>query len=267
MRLLLGSKLLAGGLSAGLFLLWWPQHFPAEGLEWMVARGVLWTLCFEIFVLAFAPVERALLRGCLGRFARRLRGAAVRVPDPARVGGSAALAGVALLAPLLLLAGLDPPAGPAKAQASPPRVVRQVIVKRPVVRREVVVRHVTVAGSPVRAAAAPAAARPVAAPAPARSRVLEPARPGAGQLTRVGDVPVLYLTGGLMGALLVGVSALTVRTLGAGGVVAATVSGQLIVSALLDRAGVLGLEQADITPVRLAGFVLLVAGTLLVVIR
>ena len=38
-----------------------------------------------------------------------------------------------------------------------------------------------------------------------------------------------------MGAVLVSVSLVTVRTLGAGGVVAATVSGQLVVSAILDR--------------------------------
>jgi uncharacterized membrane protein YdcZ (DUF606 family) len=41
----------------------------------------------------------------------------------------------------------------------------------------------------------------------------------------------------------------------------------LIVSALLDRAGVLGLEQVGLTPLRLLGFVLLIAGTFLVVVR
>jgi transporter family-2 protein len=81
------------------------------------------------------------------------------------------------------------------------------------------------------------------------------------------DTPVLYMTGGLMGAILVTVSLVTVRTLGAGGVVAATVCGQLIVSALLDRAGVLGLEQVGLTPLRLLGFALLMAGTALVVVR
>ena len=64
---------------------------------------------------------------------------------------------------------------------------------------------------------------------------------GLGGLSALRDVPWHQLTGGLMGAALVTVSLVTVRTLGAGGVVAATVAGQLIVSALLDRAGVLGL--------------------------
>jgi bacterial/archaeal transporter family-2 protein len=87
------------------------------------------------------------------------------------------------------------------------------------------------------------------------------------ELKRLGDMPVGYLTGGLMGAALVAVSLVTVRTLGAGGVVAATVSGQLIVSALLDRAGVLGLERLGLTPLRLVGFVLLIAGTAFVTAR
>jgi transporter family-2 protein len=83
----------------------------------------------------------------------------------------------------------------------------------------------------------------------------------------VADVPVGYLTGGLIGAVLVTVSLITVRTLGAGGVVAATVAGQLIVSALLDRAGVLGLERIGLTPLRLVGFALLILGTALVTAR
>ena len=88
-----------------------------------------------------------------------------------------------------------------------------------------------------------------------------------GHVRRVPHIPVIYLTGGLMGAALVSVSLVTVRTLGAGGVVAATVSGQLVVSAILDRYGVLGLERIGLTPARLAGFALLLAGTALVTSR
>jgi transporter family-2 protein len=90
---------------------------------------------------------------------------------------------------------------------------------------------------------------------------------GAPQLRSAFSAPVGYLTGGLIGAALVSVSLVTVRQLGAGGVVAATVSTQLIVSALLDRAGVLGLSHVGLTPIRLCGFALLLAGTLLVTIR
>jgi transporter family-2 protein len=89
----------------------------------------------------------------------------------------------------------------------------------------------------------------------------------AGHVRRVSHIPVIYLTGGLMGAALVSVSLITVRTLGAGGVVAATVSGQLVVSAMLDRYGVLGLDRIGLTPARLAGFALLLAGTALVTTR
>jgi transporter family-2 protein len=88
-----------------------------------------------------------------------------------------------------------------------------------------------------------------------------------GQVRRVPHIPVIYLTGGLMGAALISVSLVTVRTLGAGGVVAATVSGQLVVSTILDRFGVLGLDRVGLTPARLAGFALLLAGTALVTMR
>jgi bacterial/archaeal transporter family-2 protein len=84
---------------------------------------------------------------------------------------------------------------------------------------------------------------------------------------RVPHINWLYLTGGLMGAVLVSVSLVTVRTLGAGGVAAALVCGQLVVSAVLDRLGVLGLQRVDITPARIVGIALLLAGTALVTFR
>jgi bacterial/archaeal transporter family-2 protein len=89
----------------------------------------------------------------------------------------------------------------------------------------------------------------------------------AGHVRRIPHIPVGYLTGGLMGAALISVSLVTVRTLGAGGVVAATLCGQLIVSALLDRFGVLGLDRIGLTPARLLGFALLLGGTVLVTAR
>ena len=90
---------------------------------------------------------------------------------------------------------------------------------------------------------------------------------GVSQLSAVSSVAPVYLTGGLLGAVLVSVSLVAVRTLGAGGVVAATVCTQLIVSALLDRFGVLGLDRTALTPLRAVGFVLLLSGTLLVTLR
>ena len=90
----------------------------------------------------------------------------------------------------------------------------------------------------------------------------------AGEVGAVGrafSAPPGYLTGGLMGVALITVSLVTVRTLGAGGVVAATVTGQLVVSLLLDRWGLLGLDESPVTVARVVGVLLLVAGTVLVV--
>jgi transporter family-2 protein len=85
-----------------------------------------------------------------------------------------------------------------------------------------------------------------------------------GNLRGAGGGYWLYLGGGAIGAALVCVSLVTVRRLGAGGVVAATVSSQLITSAILDHFGVLGLARVALSPVRVAGVALLVAGTFLV---
>ena len=87
------------------------------------------------------------------------------------------------------------------------------------------------------------------------------------QVRKIPHVPAIYLTGGLMGAALVSVSLVTVRTLGASGVVAATVTSQLVVSALLDKYGVLGLHKVGLSSNRLLGMALLLAGTALVTAR
>jgi bacterial/archaeal transporter family-2 protein len=80
-----------------------------------------------------------------------------------------------------------------------------------------------------------------------------------------GDVHGQYLTGGLLGAAYVTTVLLTVRTLGAGGVTAATVAGQLTTAMVIDRLGILGLEKTPITASRLLGVVLLFAGMALVI--
>ena len=90
---------------------------------------------------------------------------------------------------------------------------------------------------------------------------------GAGRLSGVGDVSPIYLTGGLMGAFNVTVSLFAISRIGAGGVVAVSITSQLIVAALLDHFGLLGLEATDLTPARVAGFLLLVAGVVLVTVR
>jgi transporter family-2 protein len=84
------------------------------------------------------------------------------------------------------------------------------------------------------------------------------------EMSGIGHVRWYYLLGGVLGAAYVTTVLLTVRTLGAGGVTAATVAGQLSAAMVIDRLGVLGLEKTPITAVRLMGVALLFAGTLLV---
>ena len=89
----------------------------------------------------------------------------------------------------------------------------------------------------------------------------------SGAFAGVGGVrglPLIYLAGGLLGAVYVTTALISVRYLGAGAVTAATVTGQLATSLLIDRLGVLGLDQRPLSPSRLLGVVLLVAGTFLV---
>jgi bacterial/archaeal transporter family-2 protein len=74
-----------------------------------------------------------------------------------------------------------------------------------------------------------------------------------------------WLFGGLAGVAIVLTTLVTVRELGAGGVTAATIAGQLTLSIVLDRAGVLGLEERAITWDKMLGVALLAAGTVLIV--
>src|SRR5947209_1313837 len=53
---------------------------------------------------------------------------------------------------------------------------------------------------------------------------------GDAHLSKAGDLAWYYFTGGLLGAAYVTVALVTVRTLGAGGTTAATISGQLVMS-------------------------------------
>jgi transporter family-2 protein len=87
----------------------------------------------------------------------------------------------------------------------------------------------------------------------------------AGGLTSVGDASWYYLIGGLLGAVYVANALVAVTTIGAGGVAAATVAGQLTASVAIDRLGLFGLDQVPLSPARVLGVALLIAGTLLIV--
>jgi transporter family-2 protein len=88
---------------------------------------------------------------------------------------------------------------------------------------------------------------------------------GFGDLGEVGNLAWYYLIGGVLGAIYVTSALATVAALGAGGVTAATIAGQLVTALVIDRLGILGLEQRDLSSSRLLGVALLAVGTYLVV--
>jgi transporter family-2 protein len=88
---------------------------------------------------------------------------------------------------------------------------------------------------------------------------------GFGKLGEARHLSWYYLMGGILGAAYVTSVLVTVRTLGAGGVTAATIAGQLSASVVVDQLGILGLEKQAVTVPRVLGIVLLAAGTFLVV--
>src|SRR3954471_16841263 len=90
-----------------------------------------------------------------------------------------------------------------------------------------------------------------------------------GGLGRIGDVGRIdswvYVTGGVLGAGYVTAALLSVRSLGTGGVIAATIAGELTVAVLIDQFGWFGVDKQAISAARVAGIVLLALGVLLVV--
>ncbi len=181
------SKSIAGGLSAGVVLLWWPVLFEEIDTvtSWFV-RGVAWTICFEVLLLALLPFERALWETARGeRITRRMGYAGSRLhagSNRRRMGRLSAVATVAVAVPVaLLVAGLHEQA-PARAEAAPVRpikVVRVTKVVRPVTVKRVIERA-PISGQPVITPQEPAA------PAPAPPRVTEEPAPPTGR-TVVGD--------------------------------------------------------------------------------
>jgi bacterial/archaeal transporter family-2 protein len=86
-----------------------------------------------------------------------------------------------------------------------------------------------------------------------------------GGLSSTFDVSWYYLVGGLLGAAYVFTVLVTVTSIGAGGVAAATITGQLTASVIIDRLGILGLEETSLGAARIVGVTLLLAGTYLIV--
>jgi len=85
------------------------------------------------------------------------------------------------------------------------------------------------------------------------------------KLGGAGGLSWYWFTGGLLGAAYVSTVLVSVRTLGAGGVTAATIAGQLTTAVVVDRLGILGLTQKPLSLARVVGVLLLAAGVFLIV--
>lgn len=90
---------------------------------------------------------------------------------------------------------------------------------------------------------------------------------GRGSLRGIGGATWWELTGGVLGALFVTLTIVTVPRLGTVAVMVAVIAGQLATGAVLDHFGAFGLRQIPLTPGRALGIVLLAAGAALVVRR
>jgi transporter family-2 protein len=91
------------------------------------------------------------------------------------------------------------------------------------------------------------------------------ARGGIGGLGHIGRAPWWALVGGLLGAVYVSVALVAVRTLGASGLTAVVIGGQLAISVVIDRFGLLGVAKQAVGAQRILGLVLLAVGVALVV--
>ncbi|MBW8059494.1 MAG: DMT family transporter [Solirubrobacterales bacterium] len=87
----------------------------------------------------------------------------------------------------------------------------------------------------------------------------------AGGLGSTFEISWYYLLGGLLGAVYVATALIVVATIGAGGVAAATITGQLAASVVIDRFGLFGLDQVALSADRVLGVALLLVGTFLIV--
>lgn len=90
------------------------------------------------------------------------------------------------------------------------------------------------------------------------------ARPAPGSF---GQVPAWAWLGGLCGAAYVGAVTVVGPRLGAVALLALVLLGQMAASLAIDRFGVMGFARSELTPSRLIGAALLVAGVLLIVRR
>ena len=80
-------------------------------------------------------------------------------------------------------------------------------------------------------------------------------------------VPAWAWLGGLLGAAYVAATTVLGPKIGAAALLALTLAGQMVAALLVDHYGVIGFPQNPVTPTRLVGTLLLVAGVLLILRR
>jgi bacterial/archaeal transporter family-2 protein len=90
---------------------------------------------------------------------------------------------------------------------------------------------------------------------------------GRGSLRAIGTATWWELTGGFLGAFFVTMTIIAVPRLGTAAVMAVIISGQLAAGALMDHFGAFGLRHLPLTPLRVAGMLLLAAGTAMIIKR
>lgn len=83
-------------------------------------------------------------------------------------------------------------------------------------------------------------------------------RAGDGSFAGLGQAPRWSLIGGFMGLIALAGTIVAVPRIGVAATTGAIVAGQVIVSAIIDRFGLLGVAVRPLTPLRLVGLALLV---------
>jgi hypothetical protein len=180
------SKLIAGGLSAGVVLLWWPRFFPHDSAGAWVARGIAWTLLAEVLVVAVSPLEHALRArvaalGPVGHV-RSFFSASARTRAYFALG----LAAVAVSLPLMLIATGHPAAADTPKPPQVTKVTRVVKVVKQVKVKRIVVRE---AAPPSYPPAVTPAATAIARPRPAATKRAATPEPLQQKKTAAEDKP------------------------------------------------------------------------------
>lgn len=85
-------------------------------------------------------------------------------------------------------------------------------------------------------------------------------RPGAPSTAGLSEGPWWMWTGGLCGAFFVTLALVLVPRIGAGAYMSAMIAGQLVASVIIDHGGHMGLAVREVTPGRIVGVVLVIAG-------